>query len=244
MSDTLDLATGDDGYQLDTLGQPAHIATLPVSTEIHQGDAVEVMAGMAAESVDAIVTDPPYMIGVLGNEWDRMASRDFQAWCQAWAAEALRVLKPGGYLASFGSPRTYHRLAAGIEDAGFTIRDGIAWLHTQGFPPSLDVSEAVEAFHAGDREEDAGRLQDVLTITGWLRDARDAAGWTNRQIDALFGTAGMAGHWTSRGSQPADPQAARPHAVAGGPHHAPRGRCPRPVRRVGLDRRGGPHGRP
>lgn len=72
-----------------------------MSTEIHQGDAVEVMAGMAAEPVDAIVTDPPHMIGVLGNEWDRMASRDFQAWCQAWAAEALRVLKPGGYLASF-----------------------------------------------------------------------------------------------------------------------------------------------
>ncbi len=62
-----------------------------MSTEIHQGDAVEVMAGMAAESVDAIVTDPPYMIGVLGNEWDRMASRDFQAWCEAWAAEALRA---------------------------------------------------------------------------------------------------------------------------------------------------------
>lgn len=176
------------------------------TAEIHQGDAVEVMAGMAAESVDAIVTDPPYMIGVLGNDWDRMASRDFQAWCEAWAAEALRVLKPGGYLASFGSPRTYHRLAAGIEDAGFTIRDGIAWLHTQGFPPSLDVSEAVEAFHAGDRGEGAGRLEGVLTITGWLRAARDAAGWTNRQIDALFGTTGMAGHWTSRGSQPAVPR--------------------------------------
>lgn len=61
-------------------------------------------------------------------------ARAFQEWCEAWALEALRVLRPGGYLLAFGGTRTYHRLAAGIEDAGFEVRDCIAWLYGSGFP--------------------------------------------------------------------------------------------------------------
>lgn len=71
------------------------------------------------------------------------ANRRFQAWCEAWAAELLRVLKPGGYLLAFGGCRTYHRLAAGIEDAGFEIRDQIDWLFGSGFPKSRQLADGV-----------------------------------------------------------------------------------------------------
>lgn len=67
------------------------------------------------------------------------ANRRFQAWCEAWARECLRVLKPGGHMVVFGSPRTYHRLATGVEDAGFEIRDTLAWMFGSGFPKSLNL---------------------------------------------------------------------------------------------------------
>jgi site-specific DNA-methyltransferase (adenine-specific) len=68
----------------------------------------------------------------------------FQAWCEQWAAECLRVLKPGGYLVAFGGTRTYHRMACAIEDAGFEIRDSLHWIYGSGFPKSLDVSKAID----------------------------------------------------------------------------------------------------
>lgn len=63
----------------------------------------------------------------------------FQAWCQVWAAEALRILKPGGHMVAFGGARTWHRLAVAVEDAGFEIRDSIAWLYGSGFPKHPNV---------------------------------------------------------------------------------------------------------
>jgi DNA modification methylase len=80
----------------------------------------------------------------------RMAA--YQQWGEAWAAECLRVLKPGGHLLAFGGTRTWHRLAAAIEDAGFEIRDSIAWLYGSGFPKSLDVSKAIDRAAGADRE--------------------------------------------------------------------------------------------
>lgn len=75
-------------------------------------------------------------------EWDVDASgmRAFQAWCEDWAREALRVLKPGGHLLAFGAPRLYHRLACGIEDAGFEMRDSLMWLFGQGYPKSHNLA--------------------------------------------------------------------------------------------------------
>lgn len=73
-----------------------------------------------------------------------VAGVPFQRWCQAWATECLRVLKPGGHLLAFGGTRTVHRLTCGIEDAGFEIRDGIDWIYGQGFPKSMDVSKAID----------------------------------------------------------------------------------------------------
>lgn len=73
------------------------------------------------------------------------AGRPFQEWCQAWAEQALRVLKPGGHLIAFGGTRTFHRLTCGLEDAGFEIRDCLSWLYGQGFPKSLNL----DGDHAG-----------------------------------------------------------------------------------------------
>ena len=82
----------------------------------------------------------------------RSAGRPFQSWCESWATEALRVLKPGGHLLAFGGTRTYHRLTAGIEDAGFEIRDCLAWMYGSGFPKSLDVSKAIDKAAGAERE--------------------------------------------------------------------------------------------
>jgi DNA modification methylase len=116
-----------------------------------EGDCFEQMAGLEAESVDAIVTDPPYGIGFQGARWDSAAIREtaarvgeerlgpneaFEVWARLWAAECARVMKPGAFLLAFGSPRTAHRLACGIEDAGLEIRDTLMWLYGEGMSKS------------------------------------------------------------------------------------------------------------
>lgn len=80
------------------------------------------------------------------------AGRLYQEFCEAWAKECLRILKPGGYLLSFGGARTYHRLTCGIEDAGFEIRDQIMWLYGSGFPKSMDISKALDKAAGAERE--------------------------------------------------------------------------------------------
>lgn len=77
------------------------------------------------------------------------AMKNFQNWCESWATECLRVLKPGGYIVSFGGSRTWHRLASAAEDAGFEIRDSIAWLYGSGFPKSVDVAKAITGTQLG-----------------------------------------------------------------------------------------------
>jgi site-specific DNA-methyltransferase (adenine-specific) len=143
------------------------------SVTLHHGDALDVLTSLPDCSVDAVVTDPPYGLEFMGQGWDGAdgfrrslnpadVERDsvfgrtsrtgpeyragplFQQWCQAWAAECLRVLKPGGHLLAFGGTRTWHRLVCAAEDAGFEIRDSVAWLYGSGFPKSLDVSKAID----------------------------------------------------------------------------------------------------
>ncbi|HDS1220304.1 TPA: site-specific DNA-methyltransferase [Stenotrophomonas maltophilia] len=97
---------------------------------IHVGDCLEVMRGMADNSVDAVVTDPPYGLSFMGKCWDYDVPST-----SVWA-ECLRVLKPGGQLLAFAGTRTQHRMAVRIEDAGFEIRDIIAWVYGSGFPKS------------------------------------------------------------------------------------------------------------
>lgn len=140
---------------------------------IHHGDSLEVLRTFEADSVDAVITDPPYGWRFMGKAWDApdiakvlerdktlesddkttlgmaagkynqslKANKSFQLWTEAWAKEALRVLKPGGHALIFCGPRTYHRMAAGVEDAGFEIRDQLQWLFGSGFPKSHNIGE-------------------------------------------------------------------------------------------------------
>ena len=156
--------------------------------QILTGDCFEVLPTLEANSVDAIVTDPPYALGFMNRKWDtftpanaariRQQSGDreidarnpnlkgrghrpafgaaveydrrpganarFQEWCREWAAQAIRVLKPGGYMLVCMSPRTQHRAVCGFEDAGFEILDQIKWMYGQGMPKSVDVGRAID----------------------------------------------------------------------------------------------------
>lgn len=114
------------------------------------GDCVSVLRDMPADSVDSIVTDPPYGLGFMGKKWDvGVPAVDV-------FAECLRVLKPGGHLLAFGGSRTYHRLAVAVEDAGFEIRDQIMWVYGSGFPKSQNVSKAIDKAAGAERTEVRG----------------------------------------------------------------------------------------
>jgi DNA modification methylase len=109
--------------------------------KIINSDCIEAMKQMADNSVDAIVTDPPYELGFMGKSWD---STGIAFNVEVWK-EALRVLKPGANLIAFSGSRTYHRMAVAIEDAGFEIRDQIMWVYGSGFPKSMNIGKQIES---------------------------------------------------------------------------------------------------
>lgn len=115
-----------------------------------EGDCAEKMRDLAPNSVDAIVTDPPYGLAFMGANWDYGVPGEM-----FWR-EALRVAKPGAHLLAFGGTRTYHRLACAIEDAGWEIRDCIMWVYGSGFPKSMDVSKAIDKAMGAERTEVIG----------------------------------------------------------------------------------------
>jgi DNA modification methylase len=132
---------------------------------LYHGDCREVMATLDADSIDAIVTDPPYGLHFMGKKWDSFGgplgvdhqttskrggamhaglydhrqNHEFQAFFLSCAEEMIRVLKPGGHLLAFGGTRTFHRLTCAVEDAGFEIRDCLSWLYGSGFPKSHNL---------------------------------------------------------------------------------------------------------
>lgn len=112
------------------------------------------MAGMEDNSFDSIVTDPPYGINFMGKKWDYDVP-EVKVW-----EECLRVLKPGGFLLSFAGTRTQHRMCVNIEDAGFEIRDMIAWVYGSGFPKSLNIGKAVDKMQGNEREV-VGKMSDI-----------------------------------------------------------------------------------
>lgn len=115
---------------------------------ILQGDCIEKLKELPDNSVDAIVTDPPYELNFMGKGWDISGiANNVDMW-----KECLRVLKSGGFLLSFGGTRTYHRMTCGIEDAGFEIRDCIMWLYGSGFPKSLNIGKQIDKIQGNERE--------------------------------------------------------------------------------------------
>lgn len=113
-----------------------------------KGDCLEKLKELKDNSVDSVVTDPPYEIGFMGKGWDDSGiANNPELW-----KEVLRVLKPGGHLLSFSHSRTYHRQAVAVEDAGFEIRDQIMWIYGSGFPKSHNIGKAVDKIQGNERE--------------------------------------------------------------------------------------------
>ena len=121
-------------------------AVIEPKVTLLQGDCLVKMASMDADSIDAIVTDPPYGLRFMGKAWDYSVPK-----VDVWQ-ECLRVLKPGGHLLCFAGTRTQHRMCCNIEDAGFEIRDMIAWVYGSGFPKSLNVSKAIDKAAGAERD--------------------------------------------------------------------------------------------
>jgi len=150
---------------------------------IYNGDCLEVLAGLPENSVDTCITDPPYELGFMGKKWDSSGIA-FQP--ETWQA-VFRVLKPGAILLAFGGTRTYHRMVCAIEDAGFEIRDTIAWVYGSGFPKSLDIGKAIDK-QAGAEREVVGKY-DLPDVADGLRKK----GWecTNQTDVGMFGVSGQ-----------------------------------------------------
>ena len=142
------------------------------------GDCLDVMRKMDEDSIDAIVTDPPYGLAFMGKDWD------FGVPGEAFWREALRVAKPGAHLLAFGGTRTYHRLACAIEDAGWEIRDCIMWVYGSGFPKSMDVSKAIDKMRGAEREVVGKRPPNVIS-----KKWREAEGRTDLPTSILDITA-------------------------------------------------------
>jgi len=126
--------------------------------ELYNGDCLDVLKTLPDNSVDSVVTDPPYGLSIMGKKWDYDVP-SIEIW-----EECLRVLKPGGYLLAFAGTRTQHRMAVRIEDAGFEIRDMIAWVYGSGFPKSLNISKAIDKSAGAEREV----ISEVKTNSGGM----------------------------------------------------------------------------
>lgn len=192
--------------------------------KLFRGDCIDVMKRLPANSVDAMVTDPPYGWRFMGEAWDgadieKVARANaaesrkvkyfvdntgrtqrkgellaaaagmydlsltgnvaFQKWTEEWAREALRILKPGAHVLIFCGPRTYHRMASGVEDAGFEVRDQLQWLFGSGFPKSLDISKAIDKAMGAER-----------SVIGEYISPENTSGFSNGS-ESIFGVGGL-----------------------------------------------------
>jgi DNA modification methylase len=136
------------------------------------GDCLDKLKELEANSVDSIVTDPPYGLAFMGKKWD------YDVPSQAIWEECMRVLKPGGHILSFAGSRTYHRMAVRIEDAGFEIRDQIMWIYGSGFPKSHNIGKAFD--------KRGGNNHLVSEVAEKLKEARESRGVSKAEADKLF----------------------------------------------------------
>ena len=163
-----------------------------------ESDCIKALRDMKDNSVDSIVTDPPYELGFMGKSWDASGiAFNLEVW-----QEALRVLKPGGFLLAFSGSRTYHRMAVAIEDAGFEIRDQIMWVYGSGFPKSLNIAKAldkaqgIEPIVVGSRPQSGAKFK-------MIADDIDNGGFNNpnrTEFEITEPTSDLAKQWQGWGT--------------------------------------------
>jgi DNA modification methylase len=171
---------------------------------VHHGDCREVMQAMEPESIDSIVSDPPYGLSFMGKGWDtyntdrkQRQNNKFEDFMYEVFGHALRVAKPGAHLLAFGGTRTFHRLTVAIEDAGWDIRDCVMWVYAQGFPKSLDVSKAIDKAAGVEREVTGTRMGDVGIQGGNFSNATQRGVIEQRDIPATPEAAKWSGWGTA-----------------------------------------------
>jgi len=139
--------------------------------QILKGNSLDLLPTLADNSIDAIVTDPPYELGFMGKTWDNSGiAYSLELWQQC-----LRVLKPGGHLLAFSGSRTYHRMVVSIEDAGFEIRDMISWISNKTFPKSLNIGKAIDKAAGAERTR-------IPTNEGIASGAKNFGGGNSTQL--------------------------------------------------------------
>lgn len=157
---------------------------------IYHGDAIELLEQLPKQSLDSLVTDPPYGLAFNGQDWDDVAgftqsmpeldtsgmsaAEVFEHWCTAWGRGALHALKPGAHIAAFGGARTWHRMVCGLERAGLEIRDQIAWLHSTGMPKSTDIAFAIDKHYGITRADRIVQRSDSDGVLGATRSVTAA----------------------------------------------------------------------
>lgn len=155
--------------------------------KLYQGNMLDILEVIELNSIDSIVTDPPYELNFMGKGWDSSGIA-FQS--DTWK-KCYEVLKPGGYLLAFGGSRTFHRIACAIEDAGFEIRDTIMWLYGSGFPKSMDISKQID--------KRPNRNYENLNLFGRkLKEQRELKGYSKNDIDKMMGTNTAYAWWEGR----------------------------------------------
>ena len=154
------------------------------------GDSEKVLAKMDDNSVDSIVTDPPYGLSFMGKKWD------YDVPSVALWRQVFRVLKPGGHLLSFAGSRTYHRMAVNIEDAGFEIRDQIMWIYGSGFPKSMNIAKAIDKRNGYEGDVVGTREVDIGIQSGSLHVGRGS----ERVIQEVRALSPEAQKWDGWGS--------------------------------------------
>lgn len=159
------------------------------------GDAHQLLLGLEENSIDLVLTDPPYFLDKLDENWnpekvaneknqyvikslpagmkfDREQGKRFYEWFLEISKKIYKILKPGGFFFSFSSPRLYHRMASAVDDAGFKIRDCFLWIYTQNQPKAMSLNHFIDKLEADEKTK--GKIKNQL------------AGWKTPQIKSCF----------------------------------------------------------
>lgn len=142
--------------------------------DLRHGDCVQRMQELEADSIDVLVCDPPYGLRFMGKEFDDLGDGALQReWHVQWLRQAFRVLKPGGLIKAFGGTRTFHHMAAAMEDVGLLLDPEScleAWIYSTGFPKSLNISKALV-------KQAEGMSEDAVQAASTTEAAQRWEGW-------------------------------------------------------------------